>query len=145
HGSWEHGGLVFVMFAVGGVSAFLASRATGRRRGTLAVFAVLAFLSPFLQAGWGGLLMIAGILGGNVAGWVSDLFFQSRRGPAAAGLYALVAVCAAGMIFTLSEPTNQVSWADAKSGLKGGDEVRSFAGKPVQGWADVRALAICVK
>lgn len=58
----------------------------------------------FLRANWGLLLMIAGIIGGNVAGWVSDKFFQSRRAPAAGGLYFLLAICAALMYPALNHP-----------------------------------------
>jgi OPA family glycerol-3-phosphate transporter-like MFS transporter len=145
NGEWKNLWLIAAMFGVAAVSGFFASRTEGKRRAYYVIAATLAALSPFVQAGWGGLLMIAGIIGSNVAGWVSDLFFQSRRGPAVAGLYLVMAVCAAGMIFTLAEPTNRVSWADEKSGLKEGDEVRALAGKQVTGWADVRAAALCVK
>jgi hypothetical protein len=57
----------------------------------------------------------------------------------------MIALCAVGMTFTLAEPTSRVSSADPKSGLKEGDEVLSLAGRPVRGWADVRAAAICAK
>jgi OPA family glycerol-3-phosphate transporter-like MFS transporter len=55
----------------------------------------------FALNSWGLLLMIAGIIGGMTAGYVSDLFFQSRRAPAALGLYALLTLCCAGMAFSL--------------------------------------------
>jgi hypothetical protein len=87
--------------------------------------------------------MIAGVIGGNVAGWVSDIFFQSRRGPAAAGLYVFMSFCAIAMVFVLSPPTNEVGWADASSGLQAGDRVVSIANKEVQGWADVRPAIAC--
>ena len=143
NGEWSHPWLILVMFGVAGIGALVARQAKGKSRALIIVFAVLAALAPFLQAGWGGLLMVAGIIGGNVAGWVSDLFFQSRRGPAAAGLYALIGVCALGMVFTLSEPTNQVSWADEKSGLQAGDEIKSIAGKDITGWAGLRPAVAC--
>jgi MFS transporter, OPA family, glycerol-3-phosphate transporter len=50
---------------------------------------------------WGFILMIAGIIGGNVAGWVSDKVFSSRRAPAAGLLYGLLCVCTAAMFFLL--------------------------------------------
>lgn len=143
NGSWENLKLVAAMFAVAAISGFFASRAKGARRAALIVFGVLAFLAPFVQGGWGGLLFIAGVVGGNVAGWVSDIFFQSRRGPAAGGLYLFIALCALGMIFTLSVPTNQVASADPKSGLKQGDRIVSIAGKDVKGWADLRTAVVC--
>ncbi len=143
NGSWERPRLILAMFGVAAVSGVLASRTTGRRRGSLIVFGALAFLAPFLQGGWGGILFVAGVIGGNVAGWVSDLFFQSRRGPAAAGLYGFMALCVAGMIFALAAPTNEVSWADEKSGLVAGDRVLSIAGKEVRGWGEVRTAVAC--
>ena len=127
------------------VSAVLAKRAHGRRRGAYAVGAALAFLAPFMQGGWGGLLMVAGVIGGNVAGWVSDLFFQSRRGPAAAFLYGLLAVCVLGMGFALATPTNIVESADSKSGLQTGDKILSIgADEQVSGWPEVRNAVACV-
>lgn len=143
NGSWSNRGLIVAMFVVAAISGVLASKAKGARRGSLAVFAGLAFLAPFVQGGWGGILFIAGVIGGNVAGWVSDLFFQSRRGPAAGGLYAFLALCTAAMIVTLAPPTSQVAWADPASGLKEGDRVVSIAGKPIEGWADVRTAIAC--
>lgn len=143
NGSWEHLGLIGAMFAVAAVSGLLASRAKGAARAYLIVFAALAFLAPFIQGGWGGILMIAGVIGGNVAGWVSDLFFQSRRGPAAGGLYLFIGLCSVGMIAALAPPTSEVAWADEKSGLRPGDKVVSIAGKPVEGWADLRAAVVC--
>lgn len=143
NGSWERVWLIGAMFLVAAVSGVLASRAKGTRRAVLIVFGALAFLAPFVQGGWGGLLFIAGVIGGNVAGWVSDIFFQSRRGPAAGGLYLFMAVCAAAMMFTLSPPTNVIGWADEKSGLREGDRILSIAGKDVQGWVDVRSAVAC--
>src|SRR5262249_30578353 len=103
--------LVLVGCGVAAVSGLIASRAGSRLRGYLIVCASLAFLVPFLGAGWGGLLFVAGVIGSNVAGWVSDLFFQSRRGPAAGGLYGFLAVCAVVMSFLLSPPTSTVAKA----------------------------------
>lgn len=55
----------------------------------------------FALSNWGLLLMIAGIVGGMSAGYVSDLVFQSRRAPAAFFLYALLTVCCGAMAFSL--------------------------------------------
>lgn len=41
----------------------------------------------YVNDNWGLMLMIAGIIGGMTAGYVSDKFFQSRRAPAAGFLY----------------------------------------------------------
>ncbi|MCA9577475.1 MAG: MFS transporter [Myxococcales bacterium] len=143
-GQWEHLGVVVACFAAAAVSGVLAARADGRRRGALAVFSGLAFLAPFFQAGWGGLLMIAGVLGGNVAGWVSDLLFQSRRGPAAAGMYALLCGLTLGMTLTLAVPGTTVASAGPASGLVAGDQVLAIAGRDELGtWSDVRAAVAC--
>jgi OPA family glycerol-3-phosphate transporter-like MFS transporter len=55
----------------------------------------------FLRANWGLILMVAGIIGGNVAGIVSDKLFQSRRAPAAALLYGVLVAGSLVMGFTL--------------------------------------------
>jgi sugar phosphate permease len=143
NGSWEHAWLIGACFGVAAISWIIASRARGGRRGFLVVFGALAALAPFVQAGWGGLLFVAGVIGGNVAGWVSDLFFQSRRAPTAGGLYALLTICAVAMIFLLAKPDNEVSWAGPDSGLRAGDRVVELAGEPIEGWADVRGAAAC--
>ena len=48
--------------------------------------------------------MVAGVVGGNVAGWVSDLFFHSRRAPAAGGLYGFLIVAIVLMYFGMNNP-----------------------------------------
>ncbi len=144
NGSWEHGGLMLACFATAAVSGVLAKFAAGRRRGVLAVLAGLAFLAPFMQAGWGGLLFVSGVIGGNIAGWVSDLVFQSRRGPAAAFMYGIMVACTVVMYFTLSPPKNVVANAAPASGLQSGDRIASIAGVGgIQGWADVRHAVRC--
>lgn len=143
YGSWEHVGLIVGCFAVAVVSWVLAGFAKGPRA-YLVVLGALAFLAPFVQAGWGGLLMVAGVLGGNIAGWVSDLFFQSRRGPAAGGLYLFLALCTLAMGFALARPTNVVEWAEEGSGLEAGDELLAVAGvEGIDGWSEVRNAVAC--
>ncbi len=44
----------------------------------------------FVNAHWGLLLMLAGVCGGMLAGFISDKIFGSRRGPVAALLYAMM-------------------------------------------------------
>ena len=143
NGSWEHVGLITACFVVAAISWTLAMVRRDGLRVYLVVFGALAFLAPFFQGGWGGLLMVAGVLGGNVAGWVSDLFFQSRRGPAAAGMYAFLAVCTLAMAFSLATPTTVVKDAGASSGLQPGDEITAIAGVEVDGWAAVRNAVAC--
>ena len=143
-GAWTNMPLLAACFAIGIATALIASRARGKVKGWLVIVASLTVLVPFFQGGWGGLLFIAGVVGGNLAGWLSDLLFQSRRGPVAGGLYALLGVLAVGMWLALAPPTNVVAVADPKSGLQAGDEVLEIAGKPVKGWADVTPAVACV-
>ncbi len=56
----------------------------------------------FMLDHWGLLLMVAGIIGGNVAGLVSDKLFQSRRAPAALFLYGALVLCTAAMLASLA-------------------------------------------
>lgn len=144
-GEWSNLWLLGACFAVAVVSFVIAARfAKGSRRGYLIVFGGLAFLAPFFQAGWGGLLFVAGVMGGNIAGWVSDLFFQSRRGPAAAGLYGLLALLTIAMIFSLSPPEPVVVSTTPESGLQQGDRIIAIAGMDgIEGWSDVRDAVAC--
>lgn len=140
---WQWLFVSLAVFAVAGISAFLAKKASGTRRGYLTIFAGLAFLAPFFPQGWGGLLFVAGVIGGNVAGWVSDLFFQSRRAPAAGGLYGILALCVVGMIFALNQPSTHVSWAAEETGLLPGDRIQNIAGQDVTSWAEVANATAC--
>lgn len=54
--------------------------------------AILHLKSSYVYNNWGMLLCCAGILGGVVAGVISDRLFQSRRGPVAALLYGVMLV-----------------------------------------------------
>jgi len=57
---------------------------------------------------WGLLLCIAGITGGVIAGVISDHLFQSRRGPVAGFLYAVMLAGAVLLVFTYTTPI--VGW-----------------------------------
>lgn len=150
-GSWSRWYVVALCFAVAGVFFLLAKRST-RRKGILYTSGGLVFLAPFLQGGWGGLLMVAGVIGGNVAGWVSDLFFQSRRAPAAGGLYLGLAAAAVLMYFALGKTTTVVAWAsrDEKAAAAGldqlqpGDRIVTMAGVAVTDWPSVSRAFACV-
>jgi len=83
YGSWGDARIVAGIFAIAAISFWLGARAKGPRKGWLFVAGALLFLIPFLRGGWGGILFVAGVIGANVAGWVSDLFFGSRRAPVA--------------------------------------------------------------
>jgi OPA family glycerol-3-phosphate transporter-like MFS transporter len=116
----------------------LAALAKGKRRGWLLTSGALVALTPFVSAGWGGLLFVAGVIGGNVAGYVSDLFFQSRRAPAAGGLYGLLFLCTVGMAFALGK-TEPVIAESRTPELKAGDRILGVNGKGnLQDWHAVR-------
>lgn len=155
NGSWENLWIIAATFVLATVSFLVARKLKGTWKGVIVSVGSLAFLLPFLQGGWGGILMVAGVIGGNVAGWVSDLFFQSRRGPAAAGLYGFLAICSLGMLFTLAKPGTEVSIAPpppkdgpalpAEQQLLVGDKILSVAGKPTKEWSDVAYNVACVR
>jgi MFS transporter, OPA family, glycerol-3-phosphate transporter len=63
----------------------------------------------FVYANWGMLLCIAGILGGVLAGFISDHVFGSRRGPVASVLYAGLLLGAILTAATLGSP--MLGWA----------------------------------
>ncbi|MFT5353839.1 MAG: OPA family glycerol-3-phosphate transporter-like MFS transporter [Polyangiales bacterium] len=69
---------------------------------------VLHLKDSFVYDNWGMLLCCAGILGGVVAGIISDRVFQSRRGPVAAILYAGMGISAVVLAFVYATPV--VGW-----------------------------------
>ncbi len=70
--------------------------------------AVLHLEPGFVFQNWGILLCCAGILGGVVAGIISDHLFQSRRGPVAAILYGVM--FASSILLTFVYTTPYVGW-----------------------------------
>ncbi|MFT5234369.1 MAG: OPA family glycerol-3-phosphate transporter-like MFS transporter [Candidatus Krumholzibacteriia bacterium] len=68
----------------------------------------LELQSSFVYDNWGLLLCIAGITGGVMAGTISDHLFQSRRGPVAGFLYAVMLVGSITLVFTYQTPI--VGW-----------------------------------
>ncbi|MDP7040451.1 MAG: MFS transporter [Myxococcota bacterium] len=62
--------------------------------------AILELKDSFVYENWGLLLCCAGIMGGVVAGLISDHVFQSRRGPVAGILYGGMLLGATIMTFT---------------------------------------------
>ncbi len=61
---------------------------------------VLGLKSSYVYEHWGLLLCCAGIMGGVIAGVISDHLFQSRRGPVAGLLYGVMLVSAIVLRFT---------------------------------------------
>ncbi len=145
NGDWRF--LTLALAMVGGIAlnALVARVVAGNARRILVSMISIAALSPFFVAGWGGLLFVAGVIGGNTAGWVSDLFFQSRRAPAAFGLYFLLSLCVGGMVFTLAPPTTVVLSAKPASGLQPGDRVLQVAGHDVTGWEEILPIVKCLE
>ncbi len=69
---------------------------------------VLGLKSSFVNENWGLMLFFAGVMGGMLAGTISDHLFQSRRGPVAGVLYGLMLVGAVTLTFTYTTPI--VGW-----------------------------------
>jgi len=147
-GQWYFTVLPFLALAA--VFFYLASKSSGKRKGWLAISGGLMFIAPFLQGGWGGILFVAGVIGANAAGWVSDLFFQSRRAPAAGGMYGILIVFTIIMIFVLGGTNNTVDWSDIEKTdgfdvLEAGDEIVSVAGvTEIDDWSDVTRAVSCM-
>jgi OPA family glycerol-3-phosphate transporter-like MFS transporter len=68
--------------------------------------AVLGLENSFVYDNWGMLLCCAGIMGGVIAGIISDRVFQSRRGPVAGILYGVMLI--SGIVLTFSYDTQAV-------------------------------------
>lgn len=64
--------------------------------------------TDFVQQHWGMLNCVAGIMGGVVAGMISDRLFQSRRGPVSAVLYSVMLAGSLAMYATIATP--YVGW-----------------------------------
>lgn len=65
---------------------------------------VLHLTDSFVYDHWGLLLCCAGIMGGVLAGTISDHVFQSRRGPVAAVLYGMMLVGAVVLSWAYAGP-----------------------------------------
>ena len=70
---------------------------------------VLELKGDFIYDNWGMFLCVAGILGGVLAGVISDRLFQSRRGPVAAILYLLITLASIGLYFLYKTPVVHLS------------------------------------
>lgn len=55
----------------------------------------------FITSNWGLMLLSAGLIGAFLTGWASDKFFQSRRAPMSAILYAIMFFACVFMALTL--------------------------------------------
>jgi OPA family glycerol-3-phosphate transporter-like MFS transporter len=73
----------------------------------------------YIYKHWGMTICIAGILGGVVAGTVSDRLFHSRRGPSAAMLYALTAAVLGLTVTLIHDASAAVLFACAMMSLIG--------------------------
>ena len=127
-GSWGQWITVAPFFVVSVLLLLAGWRSRSGARRWLYSLGGLLFLGPFLQAGWGGILFVAGVIGSNVAGQVSDLFFQSRRAPVAGLLYSVLVVCAVAMIFALGGTTTVVA-SSSEPDLRPGDRIVAVAGR----------------
>lgn len=145
NGQWGDWTTIVPFFVLAAVLWGAASRLVAWRR-PLAMLGGALFLVPFLQGGWGGILMVAGIVGGIVAGFVSDLFFQSRRAPAAGGLYAVLMVATVAMGLSLGQATTTLASVSSKDvpELQPGDRLIAVAGREVGDWVAARKAFACV-
>ena len=75
--------------------------------------------SSYIYKHWGMTICVAGILGGVVAGTVSDRLFHSRRGPSAAMLYALTAAVLATTVLFIHDAAAALLFAAAMMSLIG--------------------------
>ena len=75
--------------------------------------------SSYIYKHWGMTICCAGILGGVVAGTVSDRLFHSRRGPSAAMLYALTAGVLGSAVLFIHSPAAAILFAVAMMSLIG--------------------------
>jgi sugar phosphate permease len=125
-GTWAHAQWIVPFFAISALLFWLGRRVSWAK-GWLYALGSAVFLGPFLEAGWGGILFVAGVIGSNVAGRVSDFFFHSRRGPAAGLLYGVLLVCALAMVPSQGTTTPIIS-ASSDPMLRPGDRVVSVAG-----------------
>jgi OPA family glycerol-3-phosphate transporter-like MFS transporter len=57
----------------------------------------------FLSNHWGLTMLIAGLIGANATGWISDKFFQSRRGPMAMILYFFMILGASVIAYSIGQ------------------------------------------
>ncbi len=64
----------------------------------------LHLVDSFVYENWGLLLCVAGILGGVIAGVISDHVFKSRRGPVAVLLYGVMLAGAVALTFLYATP-----------------------------------------
>ncbi len=69
---------------------------------------ILELKDSFVYDNWGLLLCCAGIMGGVLAGTISDHVFNSRRGPVAAILYGSMTILAIALAFLYDTP--YVGW-----------------------------------
>ena len=127
-GTWGRWWTVSPFFVAAALLMLIGWRSSGKARRWFFSLGGTLFLAPFLQAGWGGLLFVAGVIGSNVAGQVSDLLFQSRRAPVAGVLYAVLLGCAIGMVFALGSTTTFVA-SSSDPMLRPGDRIVSVAGQ----------------
>ncbi|MCK6513166.1 MFS transporter [Myxococcota bacterium] len=148
-GNWVH---TVLPFFVGAAVSFAVSYALRRKKksfGWATLTGGVLFLVPFLQGGWGGILMVAGVVGGNLAGWMSDLIFESRRAPVAGLLYASLVVASLFMLATMGGDTNVVGRVDAKDKaaypLRVGDRIVGVnEQKDIKQWSQVGRAIRCV-
>ena len=102
--------------------------------------AVLGLKGDFVYDNWGMLLCCAGIMGGVMAGVISDRVFQSRRGPVAGILYLGMTIGAVILTFIYDTPmvggmVVLMSMCVIDDGMLSGTASMDFGGKQNVGTA----------
>lgn len=146
HGKWGNWHINIPIFLIAASLFILSTKLKGKLKGYGVITGAILALTPFIQGGWGGLLFIAGVAGGNIAGWVSDLFFQSRRAPVAAILYFIIILCVIGIYFSLGDTKTVVDWINSERipELKKGDRIIKVNGKDVKNWYEITKTIACI-
>ena len=145
-GEWSIPMLVPMGIVICVVLVFLSRETKGRSRLILLALSGCFLLFPMLQGGWGGLLLVAGAMGGVVGGWFSDRLNGSRRAPVAGTYFGILLLGAIGLAaMTQNAPSRFVDWSSSGSGLRPGDEVLAVGDvNPVENWSDVARGVACL-
>ena len=97
--------VIWIIVAIEFCSGFLRQSVMKQYR----LYAKAVGITGFVYDNWGMLLCIAGILGGVLAGFISDHVFGSRRGPVSSVLYGGMLCGTIVACYTLGQPA--LAWA----------------------------------
>jgi OPA family glycerol-3-phosphate transporter-like MFS transporter len=154
NGSWSEWYTIVPFFILAVFFFVLAAKAkSGKGKAWYIISGALLAMAPFMQAGVGGMFFVSGVIGANAAGWISDLFLQSRRIPAAGAFYVGMFFLLVFMYFVLPSTSTRVEWAadDPKAvaggfdQLQPGDTIVEIAGVGnLTDWTSVNKAVACL-